>query len=490
MQQQGEPGWQPDWQQMPQQVPQQGKPGGLADTSRFAQGIQPLEFDMESVTSAMGSTARAGHASAMGSTARAGHASPERDEKLQEAAKLMLGSADDWEGYVGIVRPGGVKQNQHKERYLKLADGSLQFYDRQGSTNPVRQDLIRAIRSIRWSGVEVHTPLERFRMYYSPGKRTATPEDPQKTHRMFEALGKYNESKMSDPELKNHFVPDDTLGGCMQVGELADGRVLYRPQEGMRAEERDNDILRLAIAINLVEEEALKAELNFSGWVAKSSRSEGGGRNKERYLKVGDGHLHFYDDSTTAKPRKMIGVSTIQTVLLWQLTIVTEYDTFKLCNTTSNPGALGAFAKKLQATHTLIKGDILRSYSTAFEEFDVDHDGTITRDEISRYLGDYRLVEQFFQEIDVNSDGTISRDEFMRAVQARQRTFMGEDGKLQRIAAAAGEADAVSAPATGEENPQQAASMDHVGGRSQWLGPPPTGVEAWRNQQQTTALDI
>jgi Ca2+-binding EF-hand superfamily protein len=462
-QEQGQAWWQPTQQQMPGQ----GQVGGMAPA-----GVAPLDLEMETVTP---------RATVMGSTALAGSTS-ERDEKLEEAAKLMLGSADDWEGYVGIVRPGAVIKNQHKERYLKLADGSLQLYERQGQTNPVRQDLIRAIRSIRWSGVEVHTPLECFRMYYSPGKRTATAEDPEKTHRLFQALAKYNESKMRDPELKNHFVPDDDLNGCMQVGELPDGRVIYRPQEGMLAEERDNDILRLAIAINLVEEEALKAELNFAGWVAKSSRSEGGGRNKERYLKVGDGHLSFHDDAKTVKPRKMIGVSTIQSVLLWQLTIVTEYDTFKLCNTPSNPGALGALAKKLEATHALITGDLLRSYSTAFDAFDVDNDGTLTREEIYKYLGDHKLVEQFFQEIDVNADGSISREEFMRAVEARQRTFMGEDGKLKRIEAAVGEADSVpdqaAAQIAGEEMQAVPLAGENYDGGNQWSGVLGAGISA------------
>ena len=425
----------------PQQQPPQPQPAGL----------QPLEFDMENVTpatSAMG-----------GSTGRAGGAAvSERDEKLKEAAELMLGTADDWEGYVGIVRPGGPNKTQYKPQYLKLANGSLQFYKPRKSGDElgplVRQDLIRAIRSIRWSGVEVDTPLEKFRMYYSPGKKTATPEDPEKTHRMFQALGKYHDSKKSEPELKSEFVESQGLNGCMQVGELGDGRVIYRPAEGMHDEERDNDILRLAIAINLVEEEALKAELAFTGWVAKSSRGEGGGRNKERYLKVGDGHLYFHDDARTVKPRKMIGVATIKNVQCWQLTIVTEYDTFKLCNASSNPGALESLVKKLQATHALITGDVLRSYSTAFDAFDKDNDGTLTREEILQYLGDAELVEQFFREIDVNDDGSISRDEFMRAVEERQRTFMGEDGKLQRVqeeqgvaeAAAPGSAAADSAP--------------------------------------------
>lgn len=270
--------------------------------------VGALELDMEQPTPS------ASVAGAPAASATAGHwqrADVERDEKVVEAARMMLDTADSWEGYVGIVRPGGVKKNQHKEWYLRLENGSLQFYDNQTAQQPGRQDLIRAVRSIRWSGIEVETPLERFRMYQSGGgKKQAAVEDPQQTHTMFQALGAFHESKKAIPPLKQAFVPASELNGCMQVGELGDGRVLYRAEEGMNEEERHNDILRLSIAMQLVEEEALKQKLNFKGWVQKSSRSEGSGRNKERYLKVGDGHLSFYDDTTSVRPVSTYAIPT------------------------------------------------------------------------------------------------------------------------------------------------------------------------------------
>ena len=358
-------------------------------------------------------------------------------EMATEAARLMLGKAGEWKGAVGVMRtnvPRNIKALQHKERFLRLADGALQFYDKPKDSAPQRQDLVRAIKSIRWSGIEVSTPLETFRMYLSGNDAGEAREEA--THRLFHALGEYFEAKKEAeaPELHNVFAETPGLEGCMQVGELGEGRVLYRPAEGAQGDhERDNDVLRLSIAIRLVEEEALKQRLNFEGWVQKSSREGAGSRNKERYLKVCDGHLYFHDDTKSAKPRKMIGVETIKDLKLWQLTVETEYDTFKLCNTSKDPAALGKLYPHLQAAHQLIRGDVLTNMSAAFDEFDKDGDGGLSREEMARILGDQRAVEQFFREIDVDADGTITRAEFMQHLERRNQTLTGADGKVQRI---------------------------------------------------------
>ncbi len=67
-----------------------------------------------------------------------------------EAARLMLGKAGEWKGAVGVMRtnvPRNIKALQHKERFLRLADGALQFYDKPKDSAPQRQDLVRAIKS-------------------------------------------------------------------------------------------------------------------------------------------------------------------------------------------------------------------------------------------------------------------------------------------------------------------------------------------------------
>jgi hypothetical protein len=279
------------------------------------------------------------------------------------AAKMMLGSAgEEWEGHIGMV--SNVKTKAYEDRYMRMADGALQFYKMVGATpssKPLKQYPIRDIRSIRWSGVEITTPLETFKLHES-----SRAENHGMSHKMFKATKEFCDSRQVEPTLVHGFVPGQGLGGCMAVGELGDGRVLYRPQEGHSQEEMDKDVLRLSLAINLVKDEEKKKTVDFHGYVQKSAKTSA--RDKERYLKVERGHFNFFDsdmqkDGPGAKPRKMFGIDTISRCRLLQLTIELDYETIRLCNTKLEPLSLHMMITKLEAAFNLLHGNVAANFA-------------------------------------------------------------------------------------------------------------------------------
>jgi hypothetical protein len=233
-----------------------------------------------------------------------------------------------------------------------------------------------------------------------------------------------------------------------------------RPFEGHDPAELDNDVLRLSIAIHLVREEELKKKLEFSGWVQKSSKFRD--TNKQRYLKVERAQLQFFDDakSTSGRPRKMFGVDQINMLRLCQLTVDVGYDQpLELCSTKQDPSALQRLVAKLDATYSLLRGDIVDNFEGAFDALDRDggacpppcklaivighvpgamsapvtglrgvplvprtgSDGRLSRAELQRAGMAETEVAALYAGVDQDGDGTISRAEFVVRTPLRLR---------------------------------------------------------------------
>eukprot|EP01048_Picozoa_sp_COSAG05_P029883 COSAG05_NODE_10073_length_584_cov_1.156701_1_plen_149_part_01 len=116
------------------------------------------------------------------------------------AAKLMLNSNDEWEGRVGWVT--NAKTKTAKERYLILANGSLQIYEAQGLSKPLKQYLLRDVKAIRWTGIEVSTPLETFKLHET---MTTVGQDPGITNKLFKALKEYTDARKEEPNLVKEY---------------------------------------------------------------------------------------------------------------------------------------------------------------------------------------------------------------------------------------------------------------------------------------------
>ena len=204
---------------------------------------------------------------------------------------------------------------------------------------------LRNIRKIWWSGVNITTPMEKFKLR-APGvapikhdqSKGVPPGDPQadaaseNCSELFKTMKEFWEKKHSGESEKPQL---HATMNVMKVGELLGGEVLYQPKRGGHPDAGEQDMLRLSVALDLVTRQAIKNKLRFSGKMHKTGRKGAGARVfKERHVDVDAGLFTFSDTKGKQEIRKQIDIDAMKTVSLESVTIVCDYEEVVLVNST------------------------------------------------------------------------------------------------------------------------------------------------------------
>ena len=137
------------------------------------------------------------------------------------------------------------------------------------------------VRTIRWSAATISTPIETFQLFATKKKEVGA-DHMDKTHAMFHAMNKFMTVHHELPKVVSKFVLHSigpTGRERMSIGRLGAGEVMYRPNKGHRAEDKDGDgviddegvnkdVLRLSIALDLVR----KMEVNSRNALVRGAR--------------------------------------------------------------------------------------------------------------------------------------------------------------------------------------------------------------------------
>lgn len=156
------------------------------------------------------------------------------------------------------------------------------------------------MRSIRWSGLNIVTPMESFRLRArNVGPRTTKPgqtlepnvvadAEAERCTALFRAMKEFYDVKQSLAGERPHM---DSEMNAMKVGDLKGGDVLYQPRRGKNPENCEKDVIRLSVALDIVMRQAIKNKIKFTGILQKSSRKTN--KLKDRQVTVDCGQFTF-----------------------------------------------------------------------------------------------------------------------------------------------------------------------------------------------------
>eukprot|EP01052_Picozoa_sp_SAG31_P016475 SAG31_NODE_1093_length_9952_cov_16.099056_10_plen_189_part_00 len=176
----------------------------------------------------------------------------------------------------------------------------------------------------------------------------------------------------------------------------------------------------------MVQLEDIRQRMSYEGWIQKERRASKH-NFKERYLRMVDGNLNFYDSRNSKLPRKVIALDSIDVANISQVTIRTMFrtkgslvpDDLVIVNSYDFPMNLNSFVPKLSAVWRLLSGNTLAAYSAIFADISHDKNG-LTRDDIRlRTSLNEKEIDQLYNLIDVDKDGVITQKEWTDAVRTR-----------------------------------------------------------------------
>ena len=303
------------------------------------------------------------------------HAERARQVQLEQTRDEMF--TNQWEGPIQVKKMKNTgNRNASRGYILRLRKGAMIFYDNKQSSNTAGSRppiLLQNVKSIFWSGARVCTPLETFDLLATNRKDTPD-EDYEATHRCFHAMHEFMEVHKQLPKVISKFTLHSigpTGRERMSIGRLGEGEVLYRPLKGHLAQDEDGDgviddegvnkdVLRLSIALDLVNKMEATENLAFKGWVRKSSRRTNVA--KERWLEVkGDtGDCLFFENKESARPRKTMLAETFVSFDVYQITIRMKDghgEGIKLMADSDEPSHLGELQNMWTELERLYQGE-------------------------------------------------------------------------------------------------------------------------------------
>ena len=168
-------------------------------------------------------------------------------------------------------------------------------------TQPRKEIALYRVRNIRWSGMNIVTPMETFRLRapnVGPRKaekagQTLEPDvlvqaEAERCTELFRSMKEFYDVKQTYEGERPHMDPEMN---AMKVGELLGGHVLYQPKRGMNPENSENDVIRLSVALDIVMRQAIKNKIKFGGILQKSGKKTG--KLKDRHVTVHCGQFTF-----------------------------------------------------------------------------------------------------------------------------------------------------------------------------------------------------
>jgi hypothetical protein len=207
------------------------------------------------------------------------------------------------------------------------------------------------VRKIRWSGLNIKTPMETFRLRapnVAPrkadrkagpnarlGKDIAGEAEFDRCTGLFRQMKEFYDVKRTFEGEKPHM---DSEMNAMKVGDLLGGHVLYQPKKGMNPDGCERDVLRLSVALDIVMRQAIKNKIKYAGILQKSGSKTN--KLKDRHVNVDCGQFTFSEAKGTGKARKQIEMDAMQMVSLESVTIVTDNEEVVLVNSMLAPTGL------------------------------------------------------------------------------------------------------------------------------------------------------
>lgn len=171
---------------------------------------------------------------------------------------------------------------------------------------PRKEIALQRVHSIRWSGMKITTPMETFRLRApnvgskktdKPGQSLerdiALDAEADRCTELFRSMKEFYDVKQSYEGEKPHM---DSEMNAMKVGDLLGGYVLYQPKRDMVAENCEQDVIRLSVALDMVMRQAIKNKIRYSGILQKEARKTG--KLKDRHVSVDCGQFTFSEASS------------------------------------------------------------------------------------------------------------------------------------------------------------------------------------------------